>query len=235
MSTQHFFLSSPASALPERLLEAFSDITPLNADALLARLPELPAAQSLFWLTSADEQWPQSLRQIFQVKPDARVVLLSGVPEPTEGLRALNDGARGYTHAFGVPALLQEVALVIERGGLWVGPDLLQRLVGSTNAALAARSATVKTQVQTGASPIRESGPNAWTLLSAREVQVARAVSAGRSNKEVADKMFISERTVKAHLGAIFEKLGVRDRLQLVLRLAASPEPAPAPAVDPQA
>ena len=38
--------------------------------------------------------------------------------------------------------------------------------------------------------------------------------------------MFISERTVKAHLGAVFEKLGVRDRLQLVLRLSASAEPA---------
>jgi two-component system nitrate/nitrite response regulator NarL len=232
MSTQHFFLSSPASNLPERLLEAFADIAPLNADALLARLPALSAAQSLLWLSNADAQWPQALRQILQAKPDARVVLLSGVPEPAEGLRALNDGARGYTHAYGVPALLQEVALVIEHGGLWVGPDLLQRLVGSTNAALAAQQAVSKAQSPAAATPSK--GPNAWSLLSAREVQVARAVSAGRSNKEVADKMFISERTVKAHLGAIFEKLGVRDRLQLVLRLAASPEPAPTPAAEPK-
>ncbi len=63
---------------------------------------------------------------------------------------------------------------------------------------------------------------------------MARAVSAGRSNKEVADKMFISERTVKAHLGAIFEKLGVRDRLQLVLRLAAAPEPASTSTAEPK-
>lgn len=232
MSTQHFFLSSPAATLPERLLEAFTGITPLNADALLTRLPALPAVQSLVWLSSTDEQWPQALRQILQAKPDARVVLLSGVPEPAEGLRALNDGARGYTHAYGVPALLQEVALVIEHGGLWVGPDLLQRLVGSTNAALAARQAVSKAQLPAAATP--SAGPNAWASLSAREVQVARAVSAGRSNKEVAAKMFISERTVKAHLGAIFEKLGVRDRLQLVLRLSASPEPAPTPAAEPK-
>jgi len=232
MSTQHFFLSSPASTLPERLREAFADIAPLSANALLARLPALPAAQSLIWLSATDAQWPQALRQILQAKPDARVVLLSGVPEPTEGLRALNDGARGYTHAYGVPALLQEVALVIEHGGLWVGPDLLQRLVGSTNAALAAQQAVSK--AQSPAVATAGAGPNAWALLSAREVQVARAVSAGRSNKEVADKMFISERTVKAHLGAIFEKLGVRDRLQLVLRLAASPELASTSAVEPK-
>jgi DNA-binding NarL/FixJ family response regulator len=232
MSTQHFFLSSPAAALPERLREAFADIVPLPADALLARLPTLPAAQSLVWLSNTDAQWPQALRQILQTQPAARVVLLSSVPEPAEGLRALDDGARGYTHAYGVPALLQEVALVIEHGGLWVGPDLLRRLVGSTNAALAAQQAVSKAQAPVAAAP--SAGPNAWTLLSARVAQVARAVSAGRSNKEVADKMFISERTVKAHLGAIFEKLGVRDRLQLVLRLAASPEPASAPAAEPK-
>lgn len=232
MSTQHFFLSSPVAALPERLHEAFADITQLDAEALLARLPELPAAQSLVWLSSADAQWPQALRQILQAKPDARVVLLSGVPEPTEGLRALNDGARGYTHAYGVPALLQEVALVIEHGGLWVGPDLLQRLVGSTNAALAAQQAVNKAKLP--AAVATSSAPNAWTSLSAREAEVARAVAAGRSNREVAAKMFISERTVKAHLGAIFEKLGVRDRLQLVLRLAASPEPVSTSAAEPK-
>jgi DNA-binding NarL/FixJ family response regulator len=234
MSTQHFFLSSPAAALPERLREAFADIVPLPADALLARLPTLPAAQSLVWLSNTDAQWPQALRQILQTQPAARVVLLSSVPEPAEGLRALDDGARGYTHAYGVPALLQEVALVIEHGGLWVGPDLLRRLVGSTNAALAAQQAVSVSKAQAPVAAAPSAGPNAWTLLSAREAQVARAVSAGRSNKEVADKMFISERTVKAHLGAIFEKLGVRDRLQLVLRLAASPEPASAPAAEPK-
>jgi len=232
MSTQHFFLSSPAATLPERLREAFEDITTLTADALLARLPAPVAAQSLVWLSNSDPQWPLALRQVLQARPDARVVLLSGVPEPAEGMRALNDGARGYTHAYGVPALLQEVALVIEHGGLWVGPDLLQRLVGATNAALAAQQAVSK--VQSPATTEPAAGPNAWTLLSAREAQVAKAVSAGRSNREVAEKMFISERTVKAHLGAIFEKLGVRDRLQLVLRLSASPEPAPNPAPEPK-
>ena len=44
--------------------------------------------------------------------------------------------------------------------------------------------------------------------------------------------MFISERTVKAHMGAVFEKLGVRDRLQLVLRLAGFPDPGPLAATE---
>lgn len=210
MSTQHFFLSSAQAPLPERLSVAFPVVQALDAAALLAQLPVQSTESCLVWLSSADAQWSASLRQILQAKPDARVVLLSSAPEPVEGLKALNEGARGYTHAYAVPALLQEVALVVEHGGLWVGPDLLQRLVGSTSAALASHPAS--------SAPM----DNAWASLSAREAQVARSVSAGRSNKEVAALMFISERTVKAHLGAVFEKLGVRDRLQLVLRLAAS-------------
>jgi len=55
--------------------------------------------------------------------------------------------------------------------------------------------------------------------LSEREVQVARLIANGASNKEIADRLVITERTVKAHLTAIFEKLGVRDRLQLSLRV----------------
>jgi DNA-binding NarL/FixJ family response regulator len=150
------------------------------------------------------------------------------MPDPLEGMSALNQGVCGYTHAYGVPALLQEVAQAVEHGGLWVGRDLLQRLVGASNAALADRTKLSRAKAQVAAttglaSPdVETPAVNAWALLSAREAQVARAVAVGRSNREVADLLFISERTVKAHLSAVFEKIGVRDRLQLVLNLAAS-------------
>lgn len=224
-TTFNLFLSSPVVALPERLREAFADVQALDASALLARLPGQPAAQCLVWLSSADAQWTPNLRQILQTQPDARVVLLSSAPNPQEGLSAINNGVRGYTHAYAVPALLQEVALVVEHGGLWVGPDLLQRLVGSTHAALARRPAPAKAPAPAAAATAPAA--NAWATLSAREAEVARAVSAGRSNREVAALLFISERTVKAHLGAVFDKLGVRDRLQLVLRLSAFADPEP--------
>jgi DNA-binding NarL/FixJ family response regulator len=195
----------------------------LGLAPLLARLRGASAAAGLVWLSSGDEQWAAHLQQILQAQPATPVVLLSSAPEPQQGLSAINGGARGYTHAYAVPALLQEVALVVEHGGLWVGPELLQRLVGSTQAALAAR--------RPAANPAQVApSDKVWASLSAREAEVARAVSQGRSNKEVADLMHISERTVKAHLGAVFEKLGVRDRLQLVLRLAtATDSAAPAP------
>ncbi len=218
MSIDHLFLSSPAVPVSGRWHEAFPTGQVCKAPALLARLQRQSSSKQLIWLSTDHAQWPTHLREILQALPSALVVVVSGVPQPLEGLAALNDGARGYTHAYAVPALLQEVALVVEHGGLWVGPDLMQRLVGATHSALS--------RMTDPPAELPAATQNAWASLSAREAQVARAVSAGRSNKEVASLMFISERTVKAHLGAVFDKLGVRDRLQLVLRLSASPEPA---------
>lgn len=228
MNIEHFFLARPATPAPDRLRQAFPKLQALTGEALLTHLRGQSPQQSLVWLSSADAQWPADLRRILQQAPGARVVLLSGTPEAREGLGALNDGVRGYTHAYAVPELLQEVALVVAHGGLWVGPDLLQRLVASSNEALAHLPLPVATSAP-AAVPVN----NVWIALSDREAQVARAVAAGRSNKEVAALLFISERTVKAHLGAVFEKLGVRDRLQLVLRLAASTDPGPAPTTRP--
>lgn len=224
MKTEQFFVSSGTTdPVPARWHEAFPHGQVLGLAPLLARLRGSSATADLVWLSSADAQWAAHLQQILQAQSATLVVLLSSAPESQQGLSAINGGARGYTHAYAVPALLQEVALVVEHGGLWVGPELLQRLVGSTQAALAAR------RPAPDPAQVAPSG-KVWASLSVREAEVARAVSAGRSNKEVADLMHISERTVKAHLGAVFEKLGVRDRLQLVLRLATAADPAaPAP------
>jgi DNA-binding NarL/FixJ family response regulator len=94
----------------------------------------------------------------------------------------------------------------VQNGGLWIGQEMLRRLVGGTSRILGARSV--------------EQRKNEWSsVLSDRETQVARLVASGASNREIAGKLSITERTVKAHLSAVFEKLGLRDRLQLTLRI----------------
>jgi DNA-binding NarL/FixJ family response regulator len=105
--------------------------------------------------------------------------------------------------------MLQDVGGVVAQGGLWLGPELVDRIVAATRELLDRSPAAAETLPTVNLS-----------ALSARELEVARAVAAGRSNREVAETLFISERTVKAHLGAVFEKLGVRDRLQLALQLS---------------
>ncbi len=219
MKTQQHFIGRPALPAPQRWREAFPDGQVHTAQELST--PAVLGWSGLLWLTSDNPQWLEHLQQIRLKTPGIPVVVLSDAPDSQEGLVALNAGARGYTHAYAVPGLLQEVAQVVQLGGLWVGPELLQRLVVAT------ASAVVKLAPSAAGAKV----PNAWALLSEREAQTARLVSAGQSNKEVAAALFISERTVKAHLGAVFEKLGVRDRLQLVLRLAASPDQGAAGAI----
>jgi len=212
MSPQHFFLSGSARQPSERWKQAFPEGQMVSPADLARHLTSLQPKQCLFWVASDDPQWRAMLELAHKVQAGARVVVLSGTPEPTEGLMALDAGALGYTHSHGLPELLQEVATVVQHGGLWAGPELLKRLVASTSAALATLP-----QTASAPGPMAQNYAKAWATLSGREAQVALQVAAGKSNKEVADQLFISERTIKAHLGSIFDKLGVRDRLQLAL------------------
>lgn len=206
--------------MPGRWAEAFADGRGVAAAELAQGLGGASASENrpLLWLGTGMPDWPAQVRAHASA---ARVIVLSGAPDKEEGLQAMEAGARGYAHAWAVPALLREVALVVSHGGLWLGPEVLQHLVSSTHDALRLRPQPP--------SPMQGSGAiaAAWARLTTREVEVARAVAQGRSNKEVADALFISERTVKAHLGSIFDKLGVRDRLQLVLHMAAAAETPP--------
>lgn len=159
------------------------------------------------WVPVEDRQWPTQVADLPRHRPACRIVVLSVVPEEAEGLRAIDAGASGYCHLFARPELLREVQRVVRLGGFWVGPALVRRLAAATRELL-----------QRG--PIGAQAEPDLSSLTERELQVARAVARGQCNHEVADQLYSSERTVKAHLASVFEMLGVRDRVQLVLRLA---------------
>jgi DNA-binding NarL/FixJ family response regulator len=131
------------------------------------------------------------------------IVAMVGVPQETEAFAVLQAGVQGYCHVKAAPEQLREIAQVVEHGGLWMPPNLMQRFLA------------VSTRV------IPAAAPEVAQLndLTSRELMVAEQVAHGASNREIAEALDITERTVKAHLSAIFEKLGVRDRVQLALRM----------------
>jgi two-component system, NarL family, nitrate/nitrite response regulator NarL len=209
MSKHHFLANAivqPAISPSERWLLAFPQGQWSNWATLLATVKP----SDTVWISTQHADWEAKVAAVVRQRPTSPVVVVSSTPQDAEGLRAINAGAKGYCHLMAVPAMLAEVAQVVQHGGLWLGPDLVQRLMAATRDVLA-RSPNAPV-------PMAD-----VSTLSDRELQVARAVADGHTNKEVADLLHISERTVKAHLGAVFEKLGVRDRLQLVLRLARQP------------
>ena len=124
------------------------------------------------------------------------VVAMMGVPDEAEAFALLQAGAQGYCHVKAAPEQLREIATVVEHGGLWMPPNLVQRFLA------------VSTRV------IPSSMPEVPELN-----QLAEQVAHGASNREIALALEITERTVKAHISAIFDKLGVRDRVQLALKV----------------
>jgi DNA-binding NarL/FixJ family response regulator len=161
----------------------------------------------LFWLhvdVNSQEWLRASVAQIQKEFTNAKIVVLANVPEQLEAAFVLSLGAAGYCHAFSAPETLVAIAAVVTHGGIWLGQDLLQHLIGAGRQLVKAPSASVESALQ---------------LLTPRERDVAQQAAIGLSNKEIARILNITERTVKAHLSASFERLGVKDRLQLALVL----------------
>jgi two-component system, NarL family, nitrate/nitrite response regulator NarL len=196
----HLFLSVSEVPLP-RWLEAF----PTAVFARLGAKFHLPANTAVVWLRLTEgELADQQITAVRSQIGSLPLLILSNMPSDEEALACFSASARGYCNAHATAENLQQVASVVLQGGLWIGETLMQRLLMATSSRLA--------------SPVPEL-PNPLTALTEREQMVAKAVATGASNKEIARQLGITERTIKAHVGAILEKLQVRDRLQLALRL----------------
>ena len=128
-----------------------------------------------------------------------RIIIVNTNPNDEEGYAALQAGAVAYCHAAAPRELLQQVLNAVNSGEIWAGRSLMGRLLKAVN------RLTIKLDPLLG--------------LSDREREVAYLAARGQSNKEIARELNITERTIKAHLSACFEKLGLNDRIQLTLKV----------------
>lgn len=161
----------------------------------------------VFWLhMNADRQeWlTNTIASIKQSYKQAKIVVLANSPDQAEALHAMSLGAVAYSHAYSPAHVLGEIKTVISHGGVWMGQDLLKRLIEVSSSLTGNQAQQVNSHLG---------------LLTSREKQVAIEAAKGLSNKEIARILAITERTVKAHLSSIFERLGAKDRLHLALML----------------
>jgi DNA-binding NarL/FixJ family response regulator len=128
--------------------------------------------------------------------PGLPIVVVSANDDPAVIRRCMEFGASGFIpKTLGVDALRRAVAHVL-RGEVWTPPDVdLQRDADSGSAAVIARLAT----------------------LTPQQVRVLMMLSGGLLNKQIAYELGVSEATVKAHVSAILQKLGVESRTQAVI------------------
>lgn len=178
--------------------EAFPNVS------LCGRITGTPDADVVWVLLPEDAGVAKFLAECRAAAGKLPIIAISDLPSDEQGLIALSVGVSGYCNGHAAPVVLRQVADTVLNGGVWVGQWLLQRLLAGV-ARVAAKKFTPP-ELSTWASGLTE-----------REIEVARAAASGASNKEIANRLNITERTVKAHLGSVFDKLKLRDRLQLSL------------------
>jgi DNA-binding NarL/FixJ family response regulator len=124
---------------------------------------------------------------------------------------AAQQGALGTLRRSADPEELFRAVRAVGRGNVWYDPTTVQRMMHHSSL------------VQLSGSGAPRDGA-AGEPLTDRERDVAALIAAGRSNKEIATDLGISEPTVKKHVGKVLEKLGTQDRLQAGLRIARHPQ-----------
>jgi len=178
----------------ESLPEAIRRIQEQRPDVILMDII-LPGANGI-----------EASRSIKKDYPDLDVIIVSRLVDESSVLEAVKAGATGYLPKTSEPEDLYNAIRVVHSGGSLIHPSLARKVLEDYRH-LARRPPH---------EPARPASASALRELSDRELEVLQAVSEGHSNKEIADKLFISEKTVKAHLRSIFRKLEVSDRAHAV-------------------
>lgn len=202
--TRHVFLTEPGFRTT-RWQHAFAEAVVVDS---IDAVPELVASDMVWVLTGVDG-WQESIGSI--IRDGATVIAMTRQPDMDELRAALSAGARGYVHALSAEALLMQAAQAVHSGSMWLPAEVVNSVVK-----------VISGRLDNGES--RTTRPDLLSRLTQRERLVAEAVASGLSNKEVARELDITDRTVKAHLSSAFQKLDVRDRMQLVVKLRTSTE-----------
>ena len=136
----------------------------------------------------------EAIERLAASQPETAVVILTTYNEDDWMLRGLQAGARGFLLKDTPRSRLIETIEAAARGETLLSPDAMQKLVANTR------------------KPAQTTSSDSGIQLTDREIEVLQAVAAGDTNKGVALQLGISERTVKAHLSSVFNKLGVDSR-----------------------
>ncbi len=138
------------------------------------------------------------LRQIQEEKLPTRVVLLTAALDERDLLEAIRLGVRGVLLKEMAPRLLVQCIRKVHAGGQWLEKESTSRALESM------------LKREAGA---RELG----AVLTPREIEIMRMVATGLHNREISEKLHISEGTVKIHLHHIYEKLDITGRVELTV------------------
>ena len=171
-------------------LQTINVVNDLKPDVVLLdiRMPEMDGIQVI--------------SPIRQKSPNTKALMLTATMDEAKIFKSLKAGAKGYLSKDASVSDLTKAIKAVHRGELWIERKLMSRFFDQ-EAIADSKGANAHGKTKEGLTP--------------REQEVLRHLATGRSNKEIAQDLFISEKTVKTHLNSIFRKLKVTRRLQAIL------------------
>jgi two-component system nitrate/nitrite response regulator NarL len=173
-----------------------------RAEALAIAEREQPDV-ILLDLDMNDENGLDFLPELLAVAVTSRVLILTGVRDPEASIQAIRLGASGLLLKEKAPEVLIKAIEKVNAGEVWFNRSMM----GSALSELSRASAAKKTDPETAK----------VASLTEREREVISLIGEGLKNKQIASRLFISETTVRHHLTSVFDKLGVSDRLELII------------------
>ena len=140
-------------------------------------------------------------RQVTQEFPQIAVIMLTMHGQQQQMLKAMKNGARGYVLKSSSAREVAQAIRTVHAGGTYIDPSWTSALVGELRR-MADPSSAERPQVE---------------MLSEKELEIIRYVAAGMNNREIAEALAYSEKTVKNYLSVIYQKLHLRDRTQVAI------------------
>lgn len=138
----------------------------------------------------------EATRRLLELVPDTRVLVLTSFAAEDQVVDAVRAGAAGYLLKDVEPADISAAIGAVHRGDAFLHPEAAAHVIAAVH---------------------HDDQPSGVEQLTPRERDVLALVGEGRSNREIAQQLTVTEKTVKTHVSNVLRKLGVRDRTQAAL------------------
>lgn len=139
-----------------------------------------------------------AIESLRRARPDIRLIVIGPEGDDELVMKSIIAGARAYLDPTAGPEVVRQAVEVVTAGSIWAPRRLLSRLIDRLL-------------------KVPEAGVPAQTQLTVRERQVLELILMARSNREIAAKLGIDERTVKAYVGRLMRKTGADNRIKLTM------------------
>ncbi len=189
------------------LLESYDDLIVTDNNSGLEKLPQYDDFNApnigLIYLKDEDTKTVESISELQKAIPNIRVIVVTRETDYNNQTRAIQLGAVGIVRKEQNARTLVEAIKQVHRGETWINQVLLNKILTNGN--------HQKRDESGGFDSLNIES------LTPREQDVIQKIGKGLKNKDIAKELYISEATVRHHLSSVYGKLGVADRLNLVI------------------